>query len=576
MTTFSLALPILSISDSKLLVDEGSSPILAKAQDIESISSCATPSPSTDDHASLSTAKTVVRGQRSPTFSAARFSMTKVVEWSKIIKLHFPIVTKKMATRHGISEYKNPIYEAESPDELAIVYAAAAYGFRLMKRGPREVFVELPNRRVLRYEIAHVLPFDSVRKRMSVILRNPFTNEYVLYCKGADSAIMELLAPSTTTADSDSSDDVHVHNTEQCLNLYASYGLRTLCIDLPADVYNAWLDKHQEAEMSLDNHDQLLHESSVSIEQHLQLLGVTGVEDRLQQGVPECISSLRQAAIKVWVLTGDKIETAVNVSYGCKLFSSDMDLIQISVGNYVRVFFSIVSLHNHNLFSVHMTFGRNAVLCCRITPLQKASIVKMVKSKLHVITLAIGDGANDVPMIQCADVGIGISGQEGMQAVMASDYAMPRFKYLKRLLLVHGHWCYDRLARVILYFFYKNAVLNFVILWFQFFCGFSAQVMIDPTYLQLYNLAFTSLPPIVFALLDQDVSDTELMRDPKMYRQGSEKLVCRSNCYLSVNFSLVSQLIMISGIYVNFVNVYFIFTVYYRRRRIYVIHWYSC
>ena len=99
-----------------------------------------------------------------------------------------------------------------------------------------------------------------------------------------------------------------------------------------------------------------------------------------------------------------------------------------------------------------------SVLCCRSTPLQKASVVKLAKEKLNGKTLAIGDGANDVSMIQCADVGIGISGQEGMQAVMASDFALARFKFLKRLLLVHGHWCYDRLARTVLYFFHKNSV----------------------------------------------------------------------------------------------------------------------
>lgn len=105
-----------------------------------------------------------------------------------------------------------------------------------------------------------------------------------------------------------------------------------------------------------------------------------------------------------------------------------------------------------------LTTHCSSVLCCRSTPLQKAYIVKVVKEELKMRTLAIGDGANDVSMIQTADVGIGISGQEGMQAVMSADFALSRFKYLERFLLVHGHWSYDRLARMVLYFFYKNAV----------------------------------------------------------------------------------------------------------------------
>ncbi len=163
----------------------------------------------------------------------------------------------------------------------------------------------------------------------------------------------------------------------------------------------------------------------------------------------------------------------------------------------------------------------SSVLCCRATPLQKAYIVRVVKEELRKHTLAIGDGANDVSMIQTADVGVGISGQEGMQAVMASDFAISRFKYLERLVLVHGHWNYDRLARMVLYFFYKNAVKSlfqkvvlqaqvsfftvinfppqafvFVYFWYQLYCGFSGAVMIDQMYLMLYNLFFTSLPPM--------------------------------------------------------------------------------
>nr|CAD7193568.1 unnamed protein product [Timema douglasi] len=162
----------------------------------------------------------------------------------------------------------------------------------------------------------------------------------------------------------------------------------------------------------------------------------------------------------------------------------------------------------------------SSVLCCRATPLQKAYIVRVVKEQLKMRTLAIGDGANDVSMIQTADVGIGISGQEGMQAVMASDYALSRFKYLERLLLVHGHWCYDRLSRMVLYFFYKNATFVFLIFWFQLYCGFSGSVMIDQMYLMLYNLLFTSLPPIAIGVYDQDVPEEILLARPSLYRQG--------------------------------------------------------
>ena len=169
---------------------------------------------------------------------------------------------------------------------------------------------------------------------------------------------------------------------------------------------------------------------------------------------------------------------------------------------------------------LELTSHCSSVLCCRATPLQKAYIVKIVKEELKQLTLAVGDGANDVSMIQTADVGVGISGQEGRQAVMASDFAISRFKYLEKLILVHGHWNYDRLARMVLYFFYKNAMFIFTYFWYQLYCGFSGAVMIDQMYLMLYNLLFTSLPPMAIGVFDQDAADVTLASQPQLYRQG--------------------------------------------------------
>lgn len=164
-----------------------------------------------------------------------------------------------------------------------------------------------------------------------------------------------------------------------------------------------------------------------------------------------------------------------------------------------------------------------SVLCCRSTPLQKAYLVKIVKEELRMTTLSIGDGANDVSMIQMADVGVGISGQEGMQAVMAADFSLARFRLLERLLLVHGHWSYDRLARMIVYFFYKNATFVFLIFWYQLYCGFSGAVMIDQMYLMLFNLFFTALPPLVIGVYDKKVTEDLLMTGPHLYKNVTKK-----------------------------------------------------
>lgn len=161
-----------------------------------------------------------------------------------------------------------------------------------------------------------------------------------------------------------------------------------------------------------------------------------------------------------------------------------------------------------------------AVLCCRVSPAQKAAVVKLVKNTLDVMTLAIGDGSNDVAMIQSADVGVGIAGEEGRQAVMCSDYAIGQFRYVTRLVLVHGKWCYKRLAEMIPQFFYKNVIFTLALFWYGVFNNFDGSYLFEYTFLTFYNLAFTSVPVILRAVFDQDVSDTVSMLVPQLYRVG--------------------------------------------------------
>ena len=149
--------------------------------------------------------------------------------------------------------------------------------------------------------------------------------------------------------------------------------------------------------------------------------------------------------------------------------------------------------------------GCESVVCCRVNPKQKADVVRLIKNNLDKITLAIGDGANDVNMIQAAHIGIGLYGQEGMRAVQAADFAIPEFKALWRLLFVHGRWCYIRIAEMVLYFFYKNMVFTLPLFYFSFISAFSGQTLYDSWYISLYNTIFTLLPVVVKACFEQDV-----------------------------------------------------------------------
>uniref|UniRef100_A0A3Q2VU42 Phospholipid-transporting ATPase n=1 Tax=Haplochromis burtoni TaxID=8153 RepID=A0A3Q2VU42_HAPBU len=159
-----------------------------------------------------------------------------------------------------------------------------------------------------------------------------------------------------------------------------------------------------------------------------------------------------------------------------------------------------------------------AVICCRVSPLQKSEIVDMVKKHVKAITLAIGDGANDVGMIQTAHVGVGISGNEGMQATNSSDYSIAQFSYLEKLLLVHGAWSYNRVTKCILYCFYKNVVLYIIELWFAFVNGFSGQILFERWCIGLYNVIFTALPPFTLGIFDRPCSQQNMLRFPQLYR----------------------------------------------------------
>ncbi|XP_043106554.1 phospholipid-transporting ATPase ID [Puntigrus tetrazona] len=454
-------------------------------------------------------------------------------------------------------------YQAQSPDEGALVTAARNFGFVFRSRTPETIsLVEMGVPTT--YELLAVLDFNNVRKRMSVIVRSP-EGKLTLYCKGADTIIYERLHPSSSKL---------MEVTTQHLNEYAGEGLRTLALaykDLEEDEFEKWRERHHEASIALDDREAKLDTIYEEIEKDLMLLGASAVEDKLQDGVPQTIEQLAKADIKIWVLTGDKQETAENIGYSCNMLREEMKEIFVVAANTAEeVREELVNarkkmspesgddppieksrllgkksqvvedekvdgeyglvINGHSLAfalqkDMQLELLRTAcmcqtVICCRVTPLQKAQVVELVKKHKKAVTLAIGDGANDVSMIKTAHIGVGISGQEGMQAVLSSDFSFAQFRYLQRLLLVHGRWSYLRMCKFLRYFFYKNFTFTFVHFWYGFFCGFSAQTVYDEWFITLYNLVYTALPVIGLSLFDQDVNDRWSFQYPHLYSPG--------------------------------------------------------
>lgn len=362
-------------------------------------------------------------------------------------------------------------YQAQSPDEGALVSAARNFGFVFRSRTPSSITIEVMSR-IEVHELLCILDFNNERKRMSVILKND--GRIMLYCKGADSTVFQLL-------DAKSSDLMKI--TISHLNLFAQSGLRTLCCavkEIDPGYFAEWSKRHHEASTALERRDERLAAVYEEIEKNMILIGASAIEDKLQEGVPEAIANLSLAGMKIWVLTGDKQETAVNIGYSCKLLTDEMEEIYMVDGEtYEQVeeqlqrakddmraskkrsdlarngdgAMEVVSCSNgsismqayptapdgsppegaggfalvingHSLvyaldqkmevLLLDVTCTCKAVICCRVTPLQKALVVDLVKRNRKSMTLAIGDGANDVSMIRTAHIGVGISGQEGM------------------------------------------------------------------------------------------------------------------------------------------------------------------
>ncbi|KAI8331670.1 hypothetical protein BC941DRAFT_360157 [Chlamydoabsidia padenii] len=434
------------------------------------------------------------------------------------------------------------VYQASSPDEGALVKGASDLNYVFHTRRPNSVTISGLGRD-MEYQVLNICEFNSTRKRMSAIIRGP-DGKVKLYCKGADTVILERLAENNP----------YVETTLIHLEDYANEGLRTLCIamrEIPEEEYSRWSQIYDKAATTLVNRADELDRAAEMIEKDLFLLGATAIEDRLQDGVPDTIHTLQEAGIKVWVLTGDRQETAINIGYSCKLLNEDMSLIVCNEDNHwdtrnflEKKYKDIMEVMSRGeemeplalvIDGRALTFALEkdieklffdlavlckAVVCCRVSPLQKALVVKVVKKYDNSILLAIGDGANDVSMIQAAHVGIGISGVEGLQAARSADFAISQFRFLKKLLLVHGAWAYQRLSKMIFYYFYKNVALYLTQFWYAFYNGFSGSTLYESWTMSCFNVIFTFLPPLAIGIFDQIVSARMLDKYPQMYMLG--------------------------------------------------------
>ena len=459
-------------------------------------------------------------------------------------------------------------YQSTSPDDIALVRGAQQLGYEFQIRDYNNLIIKnYINHNNYNFEIFIFIPFTSDRKRMSILLRDINKEKYYIFSKGSDSVMI---------ADSNDqkplitiyNDEKEKKKLERILEHFSKEGLRILVMGYKEIDKDQAINLRERYTNSMKNNSKK-REIFSEIEKDLIFCGCSAIEDKLQEGVPETIKTLMDCGIRIWVLTGDKKETAIQISKQCNLIEDDMFLYDLTkckneinltkklntlcekyklkeyinnkninledilnkenkIMNFKDLAFIVDGLSLQKIL-VNKKLGRlffllgiiaKSVICCRISPKQKSSVVDLIKSNGDFITLAIGDGANDIPMIMEASVGVGIQGKEGTQAVRSSDYSLGQFKFLEKLILFYGRNGYTKIAKYISYYFYKNFILVVTELIFVFYNGFSGQIFFPDWYGTLFNAVFTSWPCIFVFAYEKELSVKICKKFPVLYRAG--------------------------------------------------------
>ena len=434
-------------------------------------------------------------------------------------------------------------YQASSPDEVALVKFADSLNMKLSHRTDKEIQIQNSAGNMEEYEVLANFPFSSDTKRMGIILKNKKYGHIIYYLKGAENVMMKFVKK-----------DYIGYIKENAENL-ATKGLRTLVLSqkiIPKEEFDAWNEEYLEATSSMENRKQKIAEAVSKLENNMDFLCVTGVEDLLQDDVATIIDNMRQAGMKIWMLTGDKVETAtcISISAGLKaknqkiftiryddlsdyeekedkdkklkklkelfieynrkietdphLFIIDGDSLDLALKNCESEFFNTA-------------MKALSVVCCRCSPTQKRIIVKTIKKYTKARTAAVGDGGNDVAMIQEADMGIGIVGKEGLQASLAADYSIKEFKSLNVLLLWWGRRAYKNTSMVANFVIHRGLIISLNQFIFSIIFYYNAVALYNGMLSFGYSTIFTSLPSITI-LLDIDVSKENVLKFPSLYK----------------------------------------------------------
>lgn len=441
-------------------------------------------------------------------------------------------VVLSLALCHNVTPVSNDdgslTYQASSPDEVAIVKWTESVGLTLVFRDRTRMELQTPTGTRLSYDILELFPFTSESKRMGIVVRETQSGELLFLQKGADVVMARIVQRNDWLE-------------EETGNM-AREGLRTLVVArkrLTPQNYAAFKQRHHEASVRLDGRNEAMAAVVAEyLERELELLGLTGVEDKLQDEVKSTLELLRNAGIKIWMLTGDKIETARCIAISTKLVARNQyihEVAKLKTSDQVRDQLEFLQskldcclvidgeslqlcLNSYKNEFIEIATKLSAVVACRCSPTQKADVARLIRQYTKKRVCCIGDGGNDVSMIQAADVGVGIVGKEGKQASLAADFSVTQFSYLAKLLMWHGRNSYRRSAKLAQFVIHRGLIISVMQAVFSAIFYFAPIALYQGWLMMGYATVYT-MAPVFSLVLDQDVNEDIALIYPELYKE---------------------------------------------------------
>ncbi|KZT21321.1 protein transporter [Neolentinus lepideus HHB14362 ss-1] len=440
-------------------------------------------------------------------------------------------IVLSLALCHNVTPVTNDdgtvTYQASSPDEVAIVQWTESVGLTLVFRDRTRIGLQTPTGGRINFEVLDIFPFTSESKRMGIVVRDAQSGEITFLQKGADVVMAKIVQRNDWLE-------------EECGNM-AREGLRTLVMArkrLSEQSYADFKERHHEASIQLEGRNEAMATVvAETLEHDLELLGLTGVEDKLQDEVKSTLELLRNAGIKIWMLTGDKIETATCIAISTKLVARNQYIHQVAklkTSSEVRDQLEFLQskldcclIIDGESLQLCLTLFKNefieiatklsAVVACRCSPTQKADVARLIRQFTKKRVCCIGDGGNDVSMIQAADVGVGIVGKEGKQASLAADFSVTQFSHLTKLLMWHGRNSYRRSAKLAQFVIHRGLIISVMQAVFSAIFYYAPIALYQGWLMVGYATVYT-MAPVFSLVLDRDVNEDLALLYPELYK----------------------------------------------------------